>query len=470
MIDGLRLLPALALPWLAASLLLLRTWPAGALGRWPGVLGAGYFLGMFGAVGILALMEAVWGGWHYGPTLMVLVVLAAAGMWLSRGALGKTGADRLDPEPGLTPWLRVALLVLIVLLAVRLGGLLLEVLLRPVYAWDAWYAWSYRARAFFEHGGSDAMISRGALLRGEDEGYHGGGMRHPPLVSMLQLWMALALGRWHESLVNLPWFFAGLALGAAVFGYLRRLGAGLLLAVLGSYLVLSVPLLNVHMALGGYADLWVTGAFGIAALALVAGLEQRRWQDAFVLLPLIVALPLLKQAGMLFAAPLVLAALVGWLRPGSGLLLVALVGATIAALVWTTGIQFDLPGLGRVIVEPGEVSLPRGGDFEWNPQWAEFAQRLWLDGSWHLLWWLLPLLLLLGIPRAWQEPGHRVLWVVTVAMVVMTLVVYGATRQADYLMDGTGFSRHILPLTPVIAAWTVLLVADWSGVRRRTDG
>ncbi|WP_018879423.1 hypothetical protein [Thioalkalivibrio sp. ALE9] len=473
MLDALRLTLALGTPWLAASLLLLRVWPAGVPGRWPGVLGAGYFLGMLAVAAALLVAERLLGGWHYQGILVASVGLLVLGIWLhwreASQPVPRTPQDHALSAGWLAApwWVRMAVLVLLALVVIRLGGLLLEVVLRPVYAWDAWYYWSYRARGFLEHGGSDAFVSPWTMWRDGGDAY-GQGYRHPALVSVIQLWAALGLGRWHESLVNLPWFLAGVALGLLVYGYLRRLGLGILFAMLGVYLTLSVPLVGVHIGLGGYADIWMVGAMALAGLGLFALLAERRWQDGVALLPVILAMPFLKQAGILFAACVLAAFLFAVLGPVWGFVLLMLVLAGVALVVWFAGLDFTVPVLGQVILEPGRIVLPRGGEFSLDPQWGLFFQRLVLEGSWHLLFPLSVLLVIFAIPAAWRDASHRFFWVLLVSLGLMTFVAYAGTLQAGRLQDGTGFGRHLLPFVPVIAAWAMLLLAEWSGARRHT--
>lgn len=320
MLDALRLIVAIGLPWLAATLLLLRWWADDGPGRWAASVGYGYFLAMFAVAVVLLTLEKVLSGWLYHPTLAlsgVLVLWGGWSLWRMRRPHVAGGVHRHPLAAGwkaAPTWVRLLVVALCALAMVRLGGLLVETLWRPVYAWDAWYYWTYRARAFFEYGSANAFVQPDAMLRG-DEMRYAGSYRHPALVSVIQLWPALALGRWHDSMVNLPWFLAGPALGLAVFGQLRRLRLGILLAVFAAYLVLSVPLLGIHIGWGGYADIWMVGALGLAVLSMLLLMERGRWQELWVFVPLLGILPFIKQAGILFAGSLVAAVLFGALRP-----------------------------------------------------------------------------------------------------------------------------------------------------------
>jgi hypothetical protein len=80
---------------------------------------------------------------------------------------------------------------------------------------------------------------------------------YPGTVPLFQVWTALCLGRWDESLVNVPWIAAAVSLGIAFYAQLRRLEISSTMAMFGTYLLLSLPFLTIHVAIAGVADLFV---------------------------------------------------------------------------------------------------------------------------------------------------------------------------------------------------------------------
>ena len=79
--------------------------------------------------------------------------------------------------------------------------------------------------------------------------------------------MNLATGRWDESLMNLPWLLCFIALGAAFYSQLRNAGVSPAIGMAFSYFLLSMPLINTHVALAGYADLFLGAAYCGALMA-----------------------------------------------------------------------------------------------------------------------------------------------------------------------------------------------------------
>ena len=77
---------------------------------------------------------------------------------------------------------------------------------------------------------------------------------YPATVPLWQVWSSVTLGRFDDALMNVPWWLTAVAFAvrirrAAGGGDERRGG------VVGAWLVSSLPLANVHVALAGYADL-----------------------------------------------------------------------------------------------------------------------------------------------------------------------------------------------------------------------
>ena len=454
MFELLWVLVVLALPTMAAATWLLPAWPAATSGRAAAILGYGYVLGILGTAALLLALHRVTGTWQFGMTLGIVMLVGLAGAWVQRRRL-LTELAELGAMPnrvrqtwhGATPLIRAAALILLGLLLVRLGSQFLEVIWRPVFAWDAWYHWTYRARVFFEAGHSDVFGHVQPWLRGEGPAYatH---FRHGPLVSIIQLWPALALGQWHESLINLPWFLLGIAIALALYGQLRQAGVAALPALFAAYLLVSVPTFGLHATLAGYADLWMAAAVGLASMSLFLWMRDDRRRQIVPFLLALAAVPFLKQSGPIFAALFLPALLLGWLRPRYALVVVLAALAAGALVILTVGLEFSVPGLGQVIISRDQLVIPRSGELAFDPRWTFWAQRLFIDASWHLFALVMLVALAAGILQATSCRAHRALLVLHLGILAVLFFVFTATEQGIYLEDGSGFGRNFLPLLP----------------------
>ena len=180
---------------------------------------------------------------------------------------------------------------------------------------------------------------------------------------LLALWPTLAFGAWNETAANLPWIGCVLALGLGFYGKARQWGESALTALIFTWLLLSLPLLNTHVALAGYADLWMAAVFSLAVIAFLQWARNGDRRQVVLAVLLALACPLIKLEGtvwlLLFLPMLLATRLRGrWLLALAGLVIVAGVGG------WLTGgVAFNIPGLGEVRLTPELIQVPYLGQF-----------------------------------------------------------------------------------------------------------
>jgi tetratricopeptide (TPR) repeat protein len=369
-----------------------------------------------------------------------------AGLAAARGALGTLFAvDRAG-------WRRAAWLGLLLWIALHLVLLLLEVWWRPMFPWDAWTQWATKARVWFAQGSLVPFVDSAAWLAAGGA-YTDSAPGLPATVPLLQVWTATLLGRWDDSLVNLPWWICGVALAFATYGFLagRRLPA--LVALIGTWLIVSLPILDVHIALAGYADIWLGAYLALAVQAFLRALDKRDPSDVALAALFLAAVPLIKPAGMIWVAVLVpgflAAAFPAW---GRRIGVACLVAAAAAVMIGTrTG-----------LLTAGGVY---GDGFEPRVRWI--AEAWYVFGNWNLLW--------VGAIAA-ALLGRRHL--LSARLAPLTLIVAGglAFLLFAYLFPGmwlmqadqTSINRSTLHIAPLVAIWIVLLYCEWSGTRRES--
>src|SRR5690606_16621408 len=205
-----------------------------------------------------------------------------------------------------------ALMALIaVLLLAHLWTLAVQAIALPTVGWDAWAAWLAKARAWTGAGellpladfdawwASAPGTSRYALAA-----------HYPDALPRLLTWVAAMHGGWHEPAVHAAWPVLWLALLGVLFGYLRLAGAGPLFAAVVTYLVTSLPLLNTHVALAGYADLWLAALLLVVFVHLQRAFAGRSWRDALFAVLAALLLPAVKLEGAIWMLCVLVGALV----------------------------------------------------------------------------------------------------------------------------------------------------------------
>src|SRR5205807_1717684 len=142
----------------------------------------------------------------------------------------------------------------------------LEVIWRPVFPWDAWTQWATKARVWYEMARQVPFADIATWFDGKT--YTDAAPRYPANLPLLQVWACITLGQWDDTVMNLPSIFLALGLAIGFYGQMRYAERGALLSIAAAYGVISLPIVDTHVALAGYADFPLAVYFGLAAIAL----------------------------------------------------------------------------------------------------------------------------------------------------------------------------------------------------------
>ncbi len=471
MIDALRLTAGWTLPWLLGIALVASLRAPGRRGADAGeaawVAGCGFFAGAFvltlwmRAVSMMGLRFSV--ASVALPLLLATLALGAIA-WRRRRASSAPPASAASPAPsGLSgppsasdssslPWsapsraAQVLWFGIAGWIALRFVLLLLEVLWIPLYPWDSWVQWATKARVWYGMGRMVPFVHSEQWFAANGAAWFDAAPNYPATVPLWQVWSSLALGRWDDSLMNLPWWLTAVALGIGMYGLLRTSGASPLRAMIGAWLVSSLPLANVHVALAGYADLPMAAYYAMAALALWRWTLSRRPGDAALALLLAVACVTIKTPGIVWALTLVPAAIVA-LWPRRGLRIVGIgVAATLFALL--------------VLARTHPVVLGYRLHLDFEPSWAGLVESFFLLGNWHLLWYAAIAIAIV----AWRDlrsPRLLPLGVTIGVGFVFLAVVFAFTNARNWVAGQTTINRAVLHIAPLAAVWIVLVASQW---------
>lgn len=454
---------ALVMPWLAGALAVRALWRDAPAGTWPLAMGYGGLLGLL-AVTLLLRAQAALGA---PPNFIgVIVVLAAltllSGWWMwwrTSTASVVLGAGRSVSRTEAT-WAKALFGLVLVWLGVRLVNLTLEVWWRPLYPWDAWSTWMVRPRVWAEMG-QWLPFADGQRWLADATGavYTIDAWNYPYTVSLVALWPALAYGAWNETAANLPWLGCGLALGLGFYGQARLWGASALTSLLFTWLLLSLPLLNTHVALAGYADAWLAAAFGLAVIAFMQWLRTGDPRQGLLALLCAGWCPLLKLEGAVWLVLFIPAVLVARLRVRSLLALTG--GAMVLAMGWWLigGIHVVLPGLGDVRLTPQLIQMPYLGRFElgYRGSWDPVVKNFLVLANWHLFGYLaLAAVIMATVELRRRFERWLLAGLVFVAVSLLALfVLFFLTDAQRWAEQYTSINRVFLDFVPALLFWTL---------------
>ena len=396
------------------------------------------------------------GGLAWVPTALRLRARARSGS--AAFAAGTDRAPRASRAARTLWWLLLALIV------TRLLLLADEASLRPIFPWDAWSAWAVKPKSWMLLGHADRYLPMLQWLTDQDPGARTlGSWNYPQLLAWIEIWFASGAGGWNEPLVNLAWCGALAAFAVAGYGYWRGLGLKPAVAIGLVYALVSLPLIDAHVALAGYADLWLATILGLATLAWSRWLIFRERGQWLLGVGLALCLPVIKLEGaiwlLLFAAVVMLDLLPPrwrW-RVAGAVVLLCVLGLAFG------GFSLPMFGLGWVGIAWGKVTIPGVAVFELS--WHAAVGRAMLASlftlpNWHLLWYVFPCVVALRWRTLLGDHAARLLGLLVLLQLSFLFVLFFFTSAAAWAEDFTSANRLILQIVPAVFGLVAVLLRN----------
>lgn len=462
------------LPLLAGGAVCALAAPVGAWrGRSAAIIGSGWIAGVY-----LAACAA----WLLGrdDTLHVLTAatpwlaaFAAAG-WVAvlirRVVRNRRSGTASTREAVAMSWQRAAWWLLLALVLLRLLLLGAEAAWRPVFPWDAWSAWALKPKSWILLGHVEPYVPTLDWLADPYAATRTAATwNYPELLAWIEVWFASGAGGWNEPLVNLAWSGALTAFLLSAYGYWRGSGIGALPAMGLVFALASLPLLDAHVALAGYADLWIALTLGLALLAWSRWLLLRERGQWLLAIAFGACLPAIKLEGTIWLA--LFGAVVAyelvpvrWRR--------RVVAGGLAVLVFglvLVGLHLSVPGSGWLRFDWRSVQLAAAPplDLGWHPVGGAMLASLFTLPNWHLLWYALPLLIVLRRRFLALDRPARLLGLFVLLQCIALFVLFFFTNAGEWAADFTSANRLILQLVPGVFVFIAVLLRDLPGVAAR---
>jgi hypothetical protein len=356
--------------------------------------------------------------------------------------------------PSMRTALRVVWWLLLAWIVVRLALLGDEASLRPVFPWDAWSAWAVKPKTWFLLGRAEPYISMLDWLANPFRAARtAASWGYPELLAWIELWFASAAGAWNEPLVDVAWCGALAAFSLAAYGYWRALGLAAWLALALVYVLVSLPLIDAHVALAGYADLWLALVLGLATLAWVRWIVDGKRGQLALAAGLALCLPAIKLEGavwlLTFGGVVALDLLPRrWRWPTLGAIAVVAIVAVIAGAFGTVGVSWN------------RIEIPSLGTFAlaWHGVGGAMVASLFTLPNWHLFWYAVPVLFVLQRKRFGSDRAARMLGLLLLIDFAFLFVLFFLTTASAWAQDFTSANRLILQLVPSVLVLAATLL------------
>ncbi len=434
--DVIRVLIGLGLPWVLGSMWLRLRWNKTEVPPLTLILGYGYVVGLIATTVMMRGINAA--GIHFSLVNISvgLLGLIALGRWLNRGALW----PKLRLPSLASKWLTLAFYFLLSLIALRFLSLGLEIIWRPLFPWDAWAQWATKARVWYELGTMASFVPAQEWFAGN--AYTDSAPSYPATIPLIQVWMSYALGRWDDTLINLPWLACAVAAGLVFYGEARQSTLSPLFTLVFTYFLLSLPILNSHVALAGYADLFMAVVYGMAAMSFWRWAEVRKPRQGILALALILSCPLIKTPGIVWALTFIPAILVV-LLPRVGLIISGALAALAIILL-------------AVLGQTEPIILGYELHAKFSPVWQPLLENYFVLGNWHLFWFVFVALTVVT-GKALFAPAMQAKTVLIITGLAFLGVVFFFSMAEAWVTDFTTVNRATLHIVPALMFYVMLL-------------
>jgi hypothetical protein len=263
--------------------------------------------------------------------------------------------------------------------------------------------------------------------------------------------------------VNLPWLvlWAGLLLGH--YGQWRALGLNPRRAAIFVYVLGSLPLLASHVALAGYADLWIATMFGFSVLAWLRWQERGERDQLIMALICAAVLPLLKLEGMVWFLSLLAAIAFGALSPRWRWRAAAIAAAVLLGVILIGQAQMLFAAIGWVRSGSRVVDIPVIGKLSltWHGDAAIGVMRsLFTQSNWHLLWWCVAPLLIWRWRVLKASQALCLCALLLLACFGLLVILFVFTDAAEWAESYTAVNRLVMHITPAVISLLALLMRE----------
>ncbi|MDB4048710.1 hypothetical protein N9485_00730 [Luminiphilus sp.] len=361
-------------------------------------------------------------------------------------------------------------ILIITLIAAHLVLVLANNLTRDIYPWDAFTTWMYRAKIWVLNNALLDFQTVDQWLQSGGEGYAIHAAHYPASVSAVAAFASVLSGGWSDHAASLPWFFAMLATGSLMFGLCRQGGWSTLPSLIGTYGLISIPLVSIHGVLAGYADLWVLGTSGMGLAAVLLWAQQQEKGLLCVGAALLINGCFIKIEGFIWLGLglLFIFLLVLW-RRYQFRALSACVGLLLLCIVLESA---HLGPLGIWGVQDGAIHVGPLGQYALRPfnPLPVYFEMIFIRGNFHLLGLFYLAALTFLTLRNWRSSASY--WLMGGLIAASQWTIFGWSSYSLYAETGTAINRLLIHFLPVFVVTSVAglqaATRDWIGRTART--
>ncbi len=315
----------------------------------------------------------------------------------------------------------------------------------PLTPWDAWNGWIAKAKIWYYHGINESLVNRVNWLV-TDGNFTNPTAHYPDALPLLYVFNSGLFG-WQETALNAIYPAMYVAFMLAFFGHLKQLTDDFF-ALIAVVILATVPFINVHFALSGYADIWVAAILVLILLNAQHFLSQPSIFVCFKIIALLLTLVMFKLESWVWLSIFVLTFGLCMVNPVKRKWLYLL--AVVISIVWYLfdGFSVNMP-FGELVIAPNLIKIPALGSYglAFVNTTSAWLEALFLSKNWHFLWYTIPFVMVACLRVSNKNsvvlPGLYLLFTV-----FFLYVLFYMTYASVFANDFTSSNRIVLHIVP----------------------
>ena len=437
----------MGLPWMAQFF---------KASNWQKILGESFFIGVFKIMVIYNLFQ--WLGLDINNYFLFYLCFAFSTVTIGYYVFvyKRIIINGVRERLSLKPHFSKILVILAVFVFIHLVFIETQNQSLPLFAWDAWYGWVAKAKIWYFYGINESLVGRvewfsakGALT---SPIHH-----YPDGLSLLYVFNS-GIFDWNETRLNAIYPAMFISFILLIYGNVKLITQSSYLAFGFVFVLVSLPYVNNHIILSGYADIWM------AAYLFISFVNIQQYflthQKRFLILSAIslISMLMFKLEAWVWVNIAIMSVGLSLLSKFSQRKAYFILACVIAIWYLFGGIS-----IGEFKITPEVVAVPWIGEFQLQfvnttDAWLE---TFFMSNNWYFLWYFLLIVVIISS----KIKDRKLLALPGLFLVFSTIflfVLFYMTKASVFANDFTSSNRVILQILPIYIYFIAIIISEYS--------
>ena len=315
----------------------------------------------------------------------------------------------------------------------------------PNMAWDSWMVWVGKADQWIIHGLS-VHINQFDLWAKDSQSIFNSAAHYPDGLSLIYFLPRLISPS--NGIINILYLFSFAMIALLLTSRLARKGAPFYLQFLLIVVMFTTPLINNHLMIQGYADIWMAMYIVLIMLTFMDYHEKQELGVGITLIGYLLMLPMLKIEGWVWLVLFIFAhTMVAIANHKHKLKIFSLLLVALTLVVALGGINLKLP-IGNLIINADKIEVLHllNTQIQFTNINDYLLTGFFWQNNWSIIWLGLPFLLV-SFFTSKHTKASQISHVFFILALSGFMFLFNFTEASKWAEDFTALNRIVLQLT-----------------------